>query len=99
VETQRQWSTLAIARTTPALFGLFSLVTVLALAVARQRELLTRPTARYAKAQPTFSDALAAVRNELWRLPAFHASRSNRRIAKPPAPMFNRFADVLCYST
>ena len=38
VETQRQWSDLAILRTTPALFGLFSLVTVLAhrLAPARQ---------------------------------------------------------------
>jgi len=30
VETQRQWSDLAIARTTPALLGLFSLVTLLA---------------------------------------------------------------------
>ena len=30
VETQRQWSDLAIARTTPCLLGLFSLVTLLA---------------------------------------------------------------------
>src|ERR671926_1684501 len=30
LETQRQWSDLAIARTTPALLGLFSLVTLLA---------------------------------------------------------------------
>lgn len=30
VETQRQWSELAVARTTPALLGLFSLVTLLA---------------------------------------------------------------------
>ena len=30
METQRQWSAPAIARTTPALFGLFSLVTLLA---------------------------------------------------------------------
>lgn len=29
VETQRQWSDLAIARTTPALLGIFSLITVL----------------------------------------------------------------------
>jgi hypothetical protein len=28
VETQRQWSELAIRRTTPALLGLFSLVTL-----------------------------------------------------------------------
>ena len=31
LETQRQWSDPAIARTTPVLFGLFSLVTLLAL--------------------------------------------------------------------
>ena len=30
VETQRQWTDLAIPRTTPALLGLFSLVTLLA---------------------------------------------------------------------
>jgi hypothetical protein len=99
VETQRQWSTQAIARTTPALFGLFSLVTVLAHALARRRKVLTRQTAWYAKAQPTFSDALAAVRHELWRLPAFHVSRINQLIAKLPAAIFNRFADALCYST
>ena len=33
LETQRQWSDLAIARTTPALLGLFSLVTLLAISV------------------------------------------------------------------
>ena len=36
VETQRQWSDTAIARTTPALLGLFSLVTVWADEVAQQ---------------------------------------------------------------
>jgi hypothetical protein len=99
VETQRQSSAPAIARTTPALFGLFSLVTVLAHALARRRKVLTRQTAWYAKTQPTFSDALAAVRHELWRLPAFHVSCFNRLIAKLPAAIFNRFADALCYST
>ena len=34
VETQRQWSDLAILRTTPALLGLFSLVTIFALSIA-----------------------------------------------------------------
>ena len=36
VETQRQWSELAILRTTPALFGLFSLVTLFAHQLQRQ---------------------------------------------------------------
>src|SRR5258708_18971170 len=65
VETQRQWSAPAIARTTPALLGLFSLVTLL----AHDSMTLCHPrlpqTAWYAKATPTFSDALALVRRRL----------------------------------
>jgi hypothetical protein len=35
-ETQRQWSDLAIRRTTPALLGMFSLVSLFALGQMRQ---------------------------------------------------------------
>jgi hypothetical protein len=83
VETQRQWSAPAIARTTPALLGLFSLVTLLAHRLAQRGKVLTRRTAWYAKPRPTFSDAVAAVRYELWRCPTFHSSQANRDIAKP----------------
>jgi len=55
-------SDLAILRTTPALFGLFSLVTLLAHRLTQRGKVLTRETAWYAKPRPTFSDALAAVR-------------------------------------
>lgn len=77
VETQRQWSDQAIGRTTPVLFGLFSVVTLLAHALAQRGQVLTRQTAWYTKAWPAFSDALAAVRFELWRPPTFHTSKSN----------------------
>src|SRR3954453_143872 len=60
VETQRQWSDLAIARTTPALLGLFSLVTLWA--GATRGGVRPRSAAWYPKPRPTFSDALAAVR-------------------------------------
>ena len=99
VETQRQWSALAIARTTPALLGLYSLVTVLAHRLAQRAKILTRQTAWYAKPRPTFSDALAAVRSELWRCPTFQTSRANRDIAKLPITVLQRFAFALCYST
>jgi hypothetical protein len=99
VETQRQWSDLAIARTTPALLGLYSLVTVMAHRLAQRGKVLTRRTAWYPKARPTFSDALAAVRYELWCCPAFHTSKANRDITKLPATMLKRFAFALCYST
>ena len=98
VETQRQWSDQAIARTTPLLYGLFSLITLLAQRLAQQGKVLTRRTAWYAKPLPTFSDALAAVRYDLWRHPPFCMSTFRQQIAKLPAAVFNRFADVLCYT-
>jgi len=61
VETQRQWSDLAILRTTPALLALFSLVTLLAHQHAKRCKLPIRQAAWYHKSQPTFSDALALV--------------------------------------
>lgn len=99
VETQRQWSALAIARTTPALLGLYSLITVLAHRLAQRGKVLTRRTAWYRKPRPTFSDALAAVRYELWCNPIFHTSQANRDIAKLPATVLKRLAFALCYST
>jgi hypothetical protein len=99
VETQRQWSALAIARTTPALLGLYSLITVLAHRLAQRGKVLTRRAAWYRKPRPTFSDALASVRYELWRCPTFHTSPANRDITKLPATVLKRFAFALCYST
>src|SRR6476659_6176566 len=69
VETQRQWSDLAIARTTPALLGLFSLVTLWA--GATRGGVRPRSAAWYPKPRPTFSDALAAVRYRLWTSATF----------------------------
>lgn len=99
VETQRQWSALAIARTTPALFGLFSLVTLLAHHLAQRGKVLIHQTAWYQKPRPTFSDALAAVRFELWRCPTFHRSSATPDITKLPPAVLKRFAFVLCYAT
>ncbi len=77
VETQRQWSDLAILRTTPALLGLFSLITVWADELARTTTNAVRPNvaAWYCKKEPTFSDAIAAVRRVLWALPNLSMSR------------------------
>jgi hypothetical protein len=67
LETQRQWSDHAIARTTPVLLALFSLVTVLALQLSQGGEIPVQVTAWYHKVEPTFSDCLALVRWHLWR--------------------------------
>lgn len=65
VETQRQWSSLAIARTTPCLFGLFSLVVLFAHQLFPHHLPLPQ-TGWYVKSEATFADALAAVRRALW---------------------------------
>jgi hypothetical protein len=66
VETQRQWSDLAIARTTPFLLGLFSLITLCADELYTTRAPAVRLASWYRKSVPTFSDALANIRRELW---------------------------------
>ncbi len=68
VETQRQWSDLAILRTAPALLGLFSLITLCASQLTGAPAATLRPqgAAWYDKREPTFSDAIAAVRRALW---------------------------------
>jgi hypothetical protein len=53
VETQRQWSDQAIARTTPVLLALFSLVTMLALQLSRDEPIPVPVTAWYHKVEPT----------------------------------------------
>lgn len=66
VETQRQWSDRAVARTTPCLLGLFSVVTLLAARLGRRARLAVRTDAWYRKRRPTFTDTLAAVRRQFW---------------------------------
>ena len=66
VETQRQWSDRAVARTTPVLFGLYTLVLLMADALNSVQPLQVSRTAWYRKTHVTFSDALTAVRRVLW---------------------------------
>jgi hypothetical protein len=66
VETQRQWSDRAIARTTPVLLALFSIVTLVTLRLSQDGPIPVQATAWYHKAEPTFADCLALVRRHLW---------------------------------
>jgi len=98
VETQRQWSDLAIARTTPVLLGLFSIVTLLAHRLARCGTLPVQQSAWYAKSQPTFSDAIALVRKRLWRRTSFFTSLSARHLTKIPRALFAGLMQAACYA-
>lgn len=75
---ERQWSDKAIARTTPCLLALFSIVTLLATRLPARERRQTATAAWYAKPCPTFSDALAAERRTIWREQAFAMSRRKR---------------------
>jgi len=98
VETQRQWSDRAILRTTPALLGLFSLVTLLAHQRARRGRLPIRRAAWYAKTRPTFSDALAIVRLRVWRHVYSQPSLPNDNGGKLSSAVLKRFTEALCYA-
>ena len=99
VETQRQWSEKAIARTTPAVLALFSVVTLLAHQQhGQKKELLVRQAAWYIKRQPTFSDALAMIRQLLWREAGFHLSHSEGDRVKVSRVLLDRLTDALCYA-
>ena len=65
VETQRQWSKNAIARTTPALLGFYSLVCLWA-QQALESIRMSYAVARYEKTNFTFSDAIAVIRCEIF---------------------------------
>jgi hypothetical protein len=84
VETQRQWSDLAIMRTTPALLGLFSLVTLWAHDLAAEIPLVPATAAWYPKSHCTFSDAIAP-RLRRGRLPCAARSGSTRFLSCPGA--------------
>jgi MYXO-CTERM domain-containing protein len=97
-ETQRQWSDLAIRRTTPALLGLFSLVTLFAHRRRRQAAGAFRQAAWYHKRRPTFADALALVRKELWANETFRGSPADTETVKVPRVLMERLTDALCYA-
>ena len=98
-ETQRQWSEMAIRRTTPALLGLFWLVTLFADRQMREAAgALRRQAAWYRKRHPTFADALAVVRKELWAGATFYGSPAQRDTIKVPRAFVERLTEAVCYA-
>jgi len=67
VETQRQWSDLAIDRTTPCLMALFSVVCLFGKNLNDFQKIMPNRAAWYKKKGVTFSDVLAAVRLEIFQ--------------------------------
>src|SRR5205807_886737 len=95
-ETQRHWSTRAIGRVTPCLFGLFSLVVLLAKRL-HPEQLPERQTGWYRKEEATFSDALAAVRRHLWS-PECAKSAPESELCLIPRALLAGLQHVAAYS-
>jgi hypothetical protein len=90
LETQRQWSDHAIARTTPVLLALFSIVTLLALRLSQGEPIPMEVTAWYQKTEPTFADCLALVRRHLWRAWYLVNSAADPEFVQFPRKAFER---------
>jgi hypothetical protein len=95
METQRQWSDLAIARTTPCLLGLFSLVVLLTQRLQPDGEVPLQTAAWYAKPEATFSDCLVLVRKHLWRSSSFVNSAENAEFIHLPAATWEHWLSCL----
>jgi hypothetical protein len=87
LETPRQWSDQAIARTTPVLWALCSIVTLLALRLSHGGPIPVETTAWYHPTEPTVVDCLALVRRHLW-----HAQYVVHSAADPEFVQFPRQA-------
>ncbi len=98
VETQRQWNERAILRTTPALMGLFSLVTMCAHEQAGPTGISIRQAAWYRKDQPTFADALAVVRRQAWACTISSMSGAQSDIQKLQHSVLEQLIETLCYA-
>lgn len=99
VETQRQWTDLAILRTTPCLLGIFSMTTLMADRLASSGRLPIRQAAWYRKQQPTFSDALVGVRLHLWQTGNFLRSGPETETLKIPKALYHRLLSMIAYAT
>jgi len=99
VETQRQWTRRAIERTTPCLFGLFSLATLMAHAL-HGADVPARQSAWYTKSEATFADALAAVRRHVWarRLTNGPTAECDPEGANSSASLLASLVEVACYA-
>ena len=98
VETQRQWSDKAIARTTPCLLALFSVVVLLAVRLPPRARLTVTAAAWYHKQRPSFADTLAAVRRHIWREQGLLTSRRHPHRRKLRPTLREAVAHALCHA-
>ena len=90
--------TIVIARTTPCLLALVSLVTLLAARLRPSDREAAASSAWYRKPRPTFSDTLAAVRRHIWREQGLLTSPRSAHSAKPRPALQRALSYAICHS-
>jgi len=62
-----------------------------------QRSVPIRQAAWYRNRAPTFADALALVRREIWLHETFRMSAEGAEMVKVPRALLERFTETRCY--
>jgi len=99
VETQRQWSDLAIARTTPVLFSLFSLVVLMANKIVKNGEVPIQSYSWYKKPEATFSDVIAIIRRQIWEGRYLKQSSRERDSSLFTADLRDILIEIVCWAS
>lgn len=95
-ETTRQRVAASVLRTGPCLLGLFSVISLIYAAHLRDHRPQLQSLSWYAKAEPTFTDALAAVRRLFWEETVLANPAHEAAFAKLPADLKETLLNYLC---
>ena len=98
METQRQWSDLAIARTTPILFALYSMVILIAQKIIKDGVMPVKSLAWHNNSESTFSDVIALVRRHIWSSRYYTNSSTQPDSILFQDDFLNTLLDQLCYA-
>lgn len=98
IATQRPWSDLAIARTTPILLGLTSLVTLIADGLVNNGTIPVRMAAWDTQALPPFAEAMALARCCLWSGCRFATSCQRDDVVQILCSGWKGITEAVCYA-
>ena len=87
-----------MARTTPARLSRYAIVALTAHLLIEKGLTSVRRTAWYRKTRPTFADAIALVRRQLWEHSSFSTSQQETEMRQMPRALLERFTEALCYA-
>lgn len=98
IETSRPWHDRSVARTTPALFGLYAIVTLMAAHLIGDEYAPVRTAAWYPTQHATFSETIALVRRCLWTADHVSISGAKTDVVQIPRALLERLTEALCYA-